>query len=45
MIGTVRIGIGLPAAVPEADMARIGSFAAQAEQAGFEAVGVIDPRA
>jgi alkanesulfonate monooxygenase SsuD/methylene tetrahydromethanopterin reductase-like flavin-dependent oxidoreductase (luciferase family) len=42
MIGTMRIGIGLPAAVPEADMAQIGSFAAQAEQAGFESVGVID---
>jgi hypothetical protein len=27
MIGTMRIGIGLPAAVPEADMAQIGSFA------------------
>ena len=32
----MRIGIGLPAAVPGADMAQIGSFAAQAEQAGFE---------
>jgi alkanesulfonate monooxygenase SsuD/methylene tetrahydromethanopterin reductase-like flavin-dependent oxidoreductase (luciferase family) len=42
MIGTMRIGIGLPAAVPGADMAQIGSFAAQAEQAGFESVGVID---
>ena len=38
----MRIGIGLPAAVPGADMAQIGSFAAQAEQAGFESVGVID---
>jgi hypothetical protein len=41
-IGIMRIGIGLPAAVPGADMAQIGSFAAQAEQAGFESVGVID---
>ena len=38
----MRIGIGLPAAVPGADMAHIGSFAARAEQAGFESVGVID---
>jgi alkanesulfonate monooxygenase SsuD/methylene tetrahydromethanopterin reductase-like flavin-dependent oxidoreductase (luciferase family) len=38
----MRIGIGLPAAVPEADMTQIGSFAAQAEQAGFASVGVID---
>jgi hypothetical protein len=29
MIGTMRIGIGLPAAVPGADMAQIGPFAAQ----------------
>jgi hypothetical protein len=42
MIGIMRIGIGLPAAVPEADMAQIGSCAAQAEQAGFESVGVVD---
>jgi alkanesulfonate monooxygenase SsuD/methylene tetrahydromethanopterin reductase-like flavin-dependent oxidoreductase (luciferase family) len=28
--------------VPGADMAQIGSFAAQAEQAGFASVGVID---
>jgi hypothetical protein len=30
-IGTMRIGIGLPAAVPGADMARIGAFAARAD--------------
>jgi alkanesulfonate monooxygenase SsuD/methylene tetrahydromethanopterin reductase-like flavin-dependent oxidoreductase (luciferase family) len=38
----MRVGIGLPAAVPEADMAVIGDWAAAAEEAGFESVGVID---
>jgi alkanesulfonate monooxygenase SsuD/methylene tetrahydromethanopterin reductase-like flavin-dependent oxidoreductase (luciferase family) len=38
----MRVGIGLPAAVPEADMALIGDWAAAAEDAGFASVGVID---
>src|SRR5215211_9007644 len=38
----MRVGIGLPAAVPEADMASIGDWAAAAEGAGFASVGVID---
>ena len=38
----MRVGIGLPAAVPEADMAMIGDWAAAAEDAGFASVGVID---
>jgi alkanesulfonate monooxygenase SsuD/methylene tetrahydromethanopterin reductase-like flavin-dependent oxidoreductase (luciferase family) len=38
----VRIGIGLPAAVPGADMTALGPWAAEAERAGFAAVGVID---
>jgi alkanesulfonate monooxygenase SsuD/methylene tetrahydromethanopterin reductase-like flavin-dependent oxidoreductase (luciferase family) len=38
----MRVGIGLPAAVPEADMTRIGDWAAEAERAGFESAGVID---
>ena len=38
----MRVGIGLPAAVPEADMTLIGRWAAEAERAGFESVGVID---
>jgi alkanesulfonate monooxygenase SsuD/methylene tetrahydromethanopterin reductase-like flavin-dependent oxidoreductase (luciferase family) len=41
-MGGMRIGIGLPAAVPEADMTLIGQWAAEAERAGFESVGVID---
>src|SRR5215211_3231277 len=38
----MRGGIGLPAAVPAADMASIGDWAAAAEGAGFASVGVID---
>lgn len=38
----MRIGIGLPAAVPGADMTAVGRWAADAERAGFDAVGVID---
>jgi alkanesulfonate monooxygenase SsuD/methylene tetrahydromethanopterin reductase-like flavin-dependent oxidoreductase (luciferase family) len=38
----VRIGIGLPAAVPGADMNTLGQWAADSEGAGFAAVGVID---
>jgi alkanesulfonate monooxygenase SsuD/methylene tetrahydromethanopterin reductase-like flavin-dependent oxidoreductase (luciferase family) len=36
----VRIGIGLPAAVPGADMTTLGQWAADGEHAGFDAVGV-----
>lgn len=38
----MRVGIGLPAAVPEADMTMLGRWSAQAEQAGFSSLGVID---
>jgi alkanesulfonate monooxygenase SsuD/methylene tetrahydromethanopterin reductase-like flavin-dependent oxidoreductase (luciferase family) len=38
----VNIGIGLPAAVPGADMTKLGHWAADSERAGFAAVGVID---
>jgi alkanesulfonate monooxygenase SsuD/methylene tetrahydromethanopterin reductase-like flavin-dependent oxidoreductase (luciferase family) len=38
----MRIGIGLPAAVPGADMTTLGRWAADSERAGFAAVGVID---
>jgi alkanesulfonate monooxygenase SsuD/methylene tetrahydromethanopterin reductase-like flavin-dependent oxidoreductase (luciferase family) len=38
----VRIGIGLPAAVPGVDATTIGTWAAEAERAGFASVGVID---
>jgi len=38
----MRIGIGLPAAVPGADMTTLGQWAAESERAGFAAVGVID---
>jgi alkanesulfonate monooxygenase SsuD/methylene tetrahydromethanopterin reductase-like flavin-dependent oxidoreductase (luciferase family) len=38
----MRVGVGLPAAVPGTDMTSIGRWAAQAERAGFESVGVID---
>ena len=41
-IGGMNVGIGLPAAVPEADMRLIGDWAAESERAGFDAVGVID---
>jgi alkanesulfonate monooxygenase SsuD/methylene tetrahydromethanopterin reductase-like flavin-dependent oxidoreductase (luciferase family) len=38
----MRVGIGLPAAVPETDMTLVGRWAAEAERAGFASVGVID---
>jgi alkanesulfonate monooxygenase SsuD/methylene tetrahydromethanopterin reductase-like flavin-dependent oxidoreductase (luciferase family) len=38
----MRVGVGLPAAVPGADMRLIGRWAAEAERAGFDSVGVID---
>ncbi|GCD96144.1 LLM class flavin-dependent oxidoreductase [Embleya hyalina] len=38
----MRIGIGLPAAVPGASATDIGRWAARGEQAGFHALGVID---
>jgi alkanesulfonate monooxygenase SsuD/methylene tetrahydromethanopterin reductase-like flavin-dependent oxidoreductase (luciferase family) len=38
----MRLGIGLPAAVPETNMTEIGRWAAEAEDAGFSSVGVID---
>src|ERR687888_2314423 len=38
----MKIGVGLPAAVPDTDMTQIGRWASEAEQAGFESVGVID---
>ncbi|TDC47882.1 LLM class flavin-dependent oxidoreductase [Jiangella ureilytica] len=38
----MRIGIGLPAAVPDADMTTIGAWAEAAERRGFASVGVID---
>jgi alkanesulfonate monooxygenase SsuD/methylene tetrahydromethanopterin reductase-like flavin-dependent oxidoreductase (luciferase family) len=38
----MRIGIGLPAAVPGTDMTTLGQWAGDAERAGFAAVGVID---
>jgi alkanesulfonate monooxygenase SsuD/methylene tetrahydromethanopterin reductase-like flavin-dependent oxidoreductase (luciferase family) len=38
----LRIGIGLPVAVPGTDMTTVGQWAADSEQAGFTAVGVID---
>ncbi len=38
----MRIGVGLPAAVPNADARIIGDWASEAESAGFASVGVID---
>jgi alkanesulfonate monooxygenase SsuD/methylene tetrahydromethanopterin reductase-like flavin-dependent oxidoreductase (luciferase family) len=38
----MKIGIGLPAAVPSVDATTIGDWAAEAERAGFASVGVID---
>jgi alkanesulfonate monooxygenase SsuD/methylene tetrahydromethanopterin reductase-like flavin-dependent oxidoreductase (luciferase family) len=38
----MRIGIGLPAAVPGVDATTIATWAAHAEGAGFASVGVID---
>ncbi|GAA3468384.1 hypothetical protein GCM10018965_029370 [Nonomuraea roseola] len=42
MTGRMRIGVGLPAAVPGTDMTTLGQWAADSERAGFGAVGVID---
>ena len=38
----MRIGMGLPAAVPEADATTLGEWAATAERLGFCSLGVID---
>jgi alkanesulfonate monooxygenase SsuD/methylene tetrahydromethanopterin reductase-like flavin-dependent oxidoreductase (luciferase family) len=38
----MRVGIGLPAAVPGTDMTALGRWAARSEQVGFASVGVID---
>lgn len=38
----MRIGIGLPAAVPHTDMTTLGRWATESEHAGFVSVGVID---
>jgi alkanesulfonate monooxygenase SsuD/methylene tetrahydromethanopterin reductase-like flavin-dependent oxidoreductase (luciferase family) len=38
----MKIGMGLPAAVPEADVTALGEWAATAERLGFCALGVID---
>lgn len=38
----MNVGIGLPAAVPGADMTSVGRWAAEAERAGFASLGVID---
>jgi alkanesulfonate monooxygenase SsuD/methylene tetrahydromethanopterin reductase-like flavin-dependent oxidoreductase (luciferase family) len=38
----MKIGVGLPAAVPDVDATTIGAWAAEAERAGFASVGVID---
>src|SRR5687767_3743770 len=38
----MRIGIGLPAAIPEAPAGAIAEWAVAAEASGFESVGVID---
>jgi alkanesulfonate monooxygenase SsuD/methylene tetrahydromethanopterin reductase-like flavin-dependent oxidoreductase (luciferase family) len=38
----MKIGIGLPAAVPGADMTQLSRYAATAERTGLESVGVID---
>jgi alkanesulfonate monooxygenase SsuD/methylene tetrahydromethanopterin reductase-like flavin-dependent oxidoreductase (luciferase family) len=38
----MRIGIGVPAAVPGTDMTTLGQWAADSERAGFDALGVID---
>jgi alkanesulfonate monooxygenase SsuD/methylene tetrahydromethanopterin reductase-like flavin-dependent oxidoreductase (luciferase family) len=38
----MRVGIGLPAAVPWAVATEIGAWAAESERLGFESLGVID---
>ena len=42
ILGGMRLGIGLPAAVPDTEMTLVGRWAAEAERAGFASVGVID---
>ncbi|HEX7289800.1 MAG TPA: LLM class flavin-dependent oxidoreductase [Conexibacter sp.] len=39
---SISIGVGLPAAVPGAPAAAVGSWAAEAERLGFRSVGVLD---
>jgi hypothetical protein len=38
----MKVGIGLPAGVPRADMSLLGFWAEEAEAAGVAAVGVFD---
>jgi alkanesulfonate monooxygenase SsuD/methylene tetrahydromethanopterin reductase-like flavin-dependent oxidoreductase (luciferase family) len=38
----MKIGMGLPAAVPESDATAVGEWAATAERLGFSSLGVID---
>jgi alkanesulfonate monooxygenase SsuD/methylene tetrahydromethanopterin reductase-like flavin-dependent oxidoreductase (luciferase family) len=38
----MRVGVGLPAAVPGVDATTIGEWAAEAERAGFASLGVFD---
>jgi alkanesulfonate monooxygenase SsuD/methylene tetrahydromethanopterin reductase-like flavin-dependent oxidoreductase (luciferase family) len=38
----MKVGIGLPAAVPEVDATSIGDWAAEAERTGFASVGVFE---
>ena len=38
----MKIGIGLPAAIPDGDATALGDWAAAAERLGFASVGVID---
>ncbi|MEV5707912.1 LLM class flavin-dependent oxidoreductase [Actinoallomurus sp. NPDC052274] len=38
----MRVGIGLPAAVPDTDATVIGRWAAESEERGFASLGVID---
>jgi alkanesulfonate monooxygenase SsuD/methylene tetrahydromethanopterin reductase-like flavin-dependent oxidoreductase (luciferase family) len=40
--GVMRVGIGLPAAVPDTNMTLIGRWATESERAGFASVGVVD---
>jgi alkanesulfonate monooxygenase SsuD/methylene tetrahydromethanopterin reductase-like flavin-dependent oxidoreductase (luciferase family) len=42
MSGPMRVGIGLPAAVPGVDATTIGDWAAAAERTGFASLGVFD---
>ncbi|TDO45098.1 alkanesulfonate monooxygenase SsuD/methylene tetrahydromethanopterin reductase-like flavin-dependent oxidoreductase (luciferase family) [Kribbella sp. VKM Ac-2527] len=38
----MKIGIGLPAAIPGADVRTLGQWAADSERAGFDSLGVFD---